>query len=74
MSGQLSFSYSDAYPTMGGIDTRTQTVPEAEDQNTLVDDEDLAQANPVQVTQTSNRVMWSSIAAVVIIIFLLNVR
>lgn len=70
----LNFSMADFYPTYGGISTRTQTVPEAEDQNTLVDDEELAKANPVSVTSASHKNVWVSIAVVFAIIILLNMK
>lgn len=70
----LNYGYSDMYPSMGGLSTRIQTVPEAEDQNTLVDDEELAQQNPAQVTNASNKSMMLSVLAVVVVIFVLNIR
>ena len=36
--GELGFSYSDLYPTYGGVDTSTVVNPEADDQEALNED------------------------------------
>lgn len=40
MSGAINYMWGDIYP--GGWDTTAETVPEAEDQNALVDDQKAA--------------------------------
>lgn len=70
----LYFSQSDLYPSYGGVSTRMLSVPEAEDQNTLVDDEDLAKANPVNVAPATSKSIWISVAVVFAVIILLNIK
>lgn len=70
----LYFSQSDLYPSFAGVSTRMLSVPEAEDQNTLVDDEELAKANPVNVNPATSKSIWISVAAVFCIIVCLNIK
>jgi hypothetical protein len=51
-----------------------QSIPEAEDQNTLVDDEELAKANPVNVNPATSKSIWVSVAVVFAVIILLNIK
>lgn len=74
MAQGLYFSQSDVYPSFAGVSTRMLSVPEAEDQNTLVDDEELAKANPVTVSPATNKSIWVSVAVVFAVIVLLNIK
>lgn len=71
----LNFALSDLYPGMfQEITTREQTKPEPDDQNALVDDEELAQANPAKVDQATHRNMWALVVGAILLIVLLNVK
>lgn len=75
MVGQMNFGLADAYPGMGFWTTRQQTVPEAEDQMALVDDEDLAHDNPdLHKTNLTRRSLWFSVAAILGLVFLLSMK
>jgi capsular polysaccharide biosynthesis protein len=67
----LNFTMADLYPGMAGYyTTRTTTVPEAEDQNALVDDEEASRENSVHTSPAAHRNMFMSIAVVVAIMML----
>jgi hypothetical protein len=71
---QMNHFMADVYPGQGFFNTRTITTPEAEDQTALVDDQKLAEKNPVAVDPASHKKIWISMAAVVGVIILLNIK
>lgn len=70
--GELSFSMSDLYPAMAFATTRMQTIPEAEDQNTLVDDQEAAEQTDVQQNPQQRKNIVLSLIIFVIVIILLG--
>lgn len=72
-AGSMNFGLADLYPGMGFWTTRGETVPEADDQLALVDDEDAAHNNPeLGKSQLTHRSLWVSIAVIFGIVFLLS--
>jgi hypothetical protein len=71
--GQMSFLMSDVYPGMyGHYDTRATTIPEAEDQQALVDDDEAARENSVHTSPAQHRNIFVSIIVVFIFMFLVS--
>ena len=69
--GALNFSFGDIYPNLGSGTTRLLTVPEAEDQTSLVDDQEMAQAAQVQHSpQASKNIILSLIIIFVVMVLL----
>lgn len=68
----LNFYARDIYGT-GYADTRNQTVPEADDQMALVDDEELAVKNPVNQDPAIPRNMLIGIIVMIVVIFAFSV-
>lgn len=70
--GALNFSMADLYPGMAGYyGTRQTTIPEASDQQALVDNEDAAKENSVHTTPTQHRnILIGIIVAVVALVLL----
>ncbi|MGQ7864079.1 hypothetical protein [Bacillus sp. WC2502] len=71
-NGELYFGVADLYPGQGFETTKGLTIPEAEDQNTLVDDEETAQQAQSKVNPVTNRGMLITIAIFVFVIFLFS--
>lgn len=71
MPQALNFGMADLYPNMGFYTTRSITVPEAEDQNTLVDDQKLAEQTQVSHNPASSKAILISIAVFIGIMALL---
>jgi hypothetical protein len=64
----------DLYPNMGFISTRGNSIPEAEDQNTLVDDQDLAESKQVHHDPVISKKMFITIGIIIAIVLLLSVK
>lgn len=71
MTGALNFGMADLYPNMGFYNTRSLTVPEAEDQNTLVDDQKLAESAQVTHNPASTKAILISIAVFLVVMVML---
>lgn len=70
---QMGFSMADLYPGMAGYyTTRLTTVPEASDQNALVDDEETAQDVAVHTTPVQHRNMFLTIVSVLVLMFVFS--
>lgn len=67
----MNFGMADIYPNLGFYTTRSLTVPEAEDQNTLVDDQKLAEAQKVTHNPASSKSILISIAIFIVVMVLL---
>lgn len=71
--GALNYKYGDLYPDMGGFfTTRTETIPEAYDQNALTDDQDMAEQNAIRTTPTQHRNIWVTLIAVFVFLFIFS--
>jgi hypothetical protein len=69
----ISYSMADLYPGMSGYyTTRTTTVPEAEDQTALVDDEELAKETSIHTTPQKHRNIFLSIITVIVVMFVFS--
>lgn len=70
MAGELNFFVSDIYGS-GYKNTRTESVPEAEDQMALVDSEDLARKQPVDhdPSLSKNILIGIGIFAIIVVAF-----
>ena len=69
--GGLYFNMADMYPNMGMSTTRLQTVPEAADQNSLVDDQDAAEATQAKHGTASSKSILISIGIFLVVMVLL---
>lgn len=74
MAAETSFFMRDVYSTMGHATTRTETIPDAEDQNTLVDDQKLAEQEQISRSNPAgqHKNVMLGIGLIVIIIFVLG--
>lgn len=70
--GGLYFSMADVYPNMGFGTTRLLTVPEAEDQNSLVDNQEAAEQAQVRHNPASSKSILFSIMIIVLVMVLLG--
>lgn len=68
------YSIGDLYPNMSPFSTRSRSIPEPEDQLSLVDNEELAQRVPSTVSDKTNFSIWTSIFIVIAIAFVLSMR
>jgi hypothetical protein len=64
----------DLYPNMGYLSTRGQSIPEAEDQNTLVDDQDLAESKQVNHNPVMSKKMLITMIVIAAIVLLFSVK
>lgn len=72
---ELTFYMKDLYGSGSGyMDSRTQTVPEEDDQNALVDDQTLAAKNPVMHDPSVSRNILIGIVIMVAIIILFSLK
>lgn len=72
--GELFFHAADLYPNMGFMTTRSATVPEAEDQNTLVDDEDAAKEVDVKQNPITYKQILLGFGIIFLFVFLFSAR
>lgn len=70
--GEMYFFYNDLYPNKMGMNTRAQTIPEADDKKALGED-DKASSN-VKVTPTKKKNIFIGLGALVVIIVLLAMK
>lgn len=69
----LNFAMADLYPGMAGTyGTRQTTIPEATDQQALVDNEEAAKDMSVHTTPTQHRNIFIGILAAVVLLFVLG--
>lgn len=61
----MDFFFNDLYPNQGVVNTRTQTVPEAEDRQALT--EEGKQTVNAKITPKSQRGIWIGLIAIVVI-------
>jgi hypothetical protein len=74
-TGALNFYMGDLYPGQAGyFNTSALSLPGPEDQMALVDDEQLAQQNPVDVDEHDHKKVWAAIAVVIGLIVLFSLR
>ena len=66
--GAMDFSYRDLYPTMGGTETSTEVVPEADDMEALVESEQDAQKVGRQARGFNMAIVAVVLVAVVVLI------
>ncbi|PED82316.1 hypothetical protein CON65_12595 [Bacillus pseudomycoides] len=74
MAAETFFHMRDAYNNMGHTTTRAMTIPDAEDQATMVDDQELAEQAQTQVTQKpgQGKNIMLGLALIFIIMFVLG--
>ena len=68
MAGELAFHLKDVYPDMGFMTTSLMAAPEAEDQNALVDDGDIAAKKDVKQDPKSSKAIWIGVVAILAIV------
>lgn len=71
MTGALNFYAKDVYGE-GFADTRSQTVPEENDQMALVDDQELAEKNPAKHDPAISRGIIIGLIIMLAIIFIFS--
>lgn len=74
MFNMTDYSIGDIYPNLSSFTTRTRSIPEPDDQLSLVDNQELAKQNPITVSDKQNFSIWTSLIIVVAIAFLLSMR
>ncbi|MFE2710183.1 hypothetical protein [Streptomyces mirabilis] len=72
--GEMFYHAADLYPNMGFMSTRTSTVPEAEDQMSLVDDEDTAKEHDVKQDPITSKQILLGFGIVFLVVFLFSAR
>ncbi|HDR7311501.1 TPA: hypothetical protein QCX08_004009 [Bacillus cytotoxicus] len=72
MAGELSHFMKDLYPNMGFQNTTYTTIPEAEDQNALVDDQKVAEESQKADNKAGHKNIMLGIVLILIIMFLLG--
>ena len=71
---KADYYMGDLYPNLAYFSTRADTIPEAADQNSLVDQQDKAAKNPLDISPETNRSIWWSVGFVFVLIVLLGIR
>lgn len=66
MNGELQFSFSDLYPTYGGVDTSTKATPENDDQDAL--NEDVSTAEKASAIEASKTSVFATLGILVLLI------
>lgn len=65
---ELSFAYSDMYPTFGGVDTSTLATPEVDDQEALNEDVEVAE-NSSATEAPKKSIFLALLVLVLLVIF-----
>jgi hypothetical protein len=71
---KADYYMGDLYPNLAYFSTRAETIPEAADQTTLVDQQETSQKNPINISPETNRSIWWSVGFVFVLIILLGIR
>ena len=71
---KADFYMGDLYPNLAYFSTRAETIPEAADQTSLVDNPDQAAANPLDVAPDTSRNIMFSVGAIFLVVVLLGMR
>ena len=66
--------YIGSLPEFSVFLTHTDTIPEAADQTSLVDQQETSQKNPIDVSPETNRSIWWTVGFVFVLIILLGIR
>ncbi|MDA2733461.1 hypothetical protein PDR34_27430 [Bacillus cereus] len=72
MAGEMSHYMKDLYPNMGFQNTTYQTIPEAEDQQALVDDQKIAEETGKMENKAGHKNIMLGIVLILIIMFVLG--
>jgi hypothetical protein len=73
--GALNFGLADLYgSSMGFYQTRQQSIPEADDQDALVDEPEVSARNPHNVDPAKHKSIFVSVGVVLVLIFLMSYR
>lgn len=72
--GEMFFHTGDLYPNLGFLSTRSATVPEPEDQMSLVDDEDTAKEHDVKQDPVTSKQILLGFGIVFLVVFLFSAR
>ena len=67
----MDFYFNDLYPNQGFYNTRTQTIPEADDKKALAENEEASVKAKVNPKQKKN--IWLALAIILIVTVLLGV-
>lgn len=71
---KADFYMGDLYPNLAYFSTRAETIPEAADQTSLIDDPAKAAANPLDVAPDTSRSIMFSVVCIFLIIVVLGIR
>ena len=69
MVGEMNYSYSDLYPNWGGIETSLQANPEADDQEALNEDTEVAEEAKTKQAKSKNIFLALFVLVALIIFF-----
>ncbi|QWG70200.1 hypothetical protein EXW32_27820 (plasmid) [Bacillus mycoides] len=72
MAGELSHFKKDLYPNLGYENTSFLTIPEAEDQQAMVDDQKVAEETAKSSNKAGHKNILLGIVLLVIIMFVLG--
>lgn len=72
MAGEMNHFMKDLYPNMGFQNTTYTTIPEAEDQQALVDDQKIAEESAKQKNSGGHKNIMLGIILLIIIMFVLG--
>jgi hypothetical protein len=72
--GELSFGLADLYPNMGFMTTRDLSLPEPDDQKTLVDDQALAEKHDTTQDPMTSKGMWIGLSILVAIMVIFSIK
>lgn len=71
---KADYYLGDLYPNLSYFSTKASTIPEAADQNTLVDSQEIGVKNPIEISPEKSKNIFGSLLLVFGLIILLGVR
>lgn len=71
---KADYYMGDLYPNLAYFNTRSETIPEPADQSTLVDHQETAVKNPMDVSPKTSKNIFATIGVIFLIIVLLGIR
>ncbi|WP_434785682.1 hypothetical protein [Bacillus velezensis] len=72
--GEMFFHTADLYPNTGFLTTKGSTVPEAADQNAMVDDTDMAEKADTRQNPVTSKQILLGFAIIFFTVFLFSAR
>lgn len=71
---KADYFMGDLYPNLAYFSTRAETIPEAADQNSLVDHQEAAEKNPITISPEKSKSIFFYLGVIFLVIVLLGVR